>query len=387
MALFDFLPKIGVKTVADLASHVDFSNLMKWLRPSGHNDDDLTLNVMMVGGRRCGKTSVLASMQLCFEDVCSQDTNLMLNVADHETLSVIEQKCDEMARYFANKGIAFVPDNNPTRELTRYGFDLKLRKVKGKEAKSKGNQICINFIDYPGEWLTDNATKEELDQLTKCMRTSHIMIVAIDTPYMIEEDGQYGEFSNRYYRTTEMIKRSGFADEENMILFVPLKCERYYNDGEMDVVENKVREVYKNLIQYIQSGGKCAAAITPILTLGGAAFSRFERNEDGEINIREGWGIPDKAIYYFPDDKIKRPTPKFCEQPLFYTLAYALRMAEEAKREPKGGSDAFIQWFRIQFLRWPTAEDFKKEFDKIHGKMKTNGDGFCVLTRSNWLKA
>lgn len=381
MAILDFLPKAGIKAAADMVSSFNPADLMKWLRRTNQNSGDLTLNVMMVGGRRCGKTSVLASMQRCFEDEVSQGTNLTLNTSDMETLNIIEEKRVEMATYFANRGKkSFVPDSNPTLELTSYGFDLGLR---GK----KGNQLCINFIDYPGEWLSANATKFETDRLDECMKTSHIMIVAIDTPHMMEEDGQYGELSNRYYRTTEMIKKSGFADGENLVLFVPLKCERYYNEGKMDLVQSKVCEVYKNLIQHIQTSGKCIAAITPILTLGGAAFSRFERSEDGDIIIREGAGIPDRAIYYFPDDKVAQPNPKYCEQPLFYTLAYALRMAKRAKEEKKSGVDRFIQWFQTQLLNWPSAKDYGEEFDKIRQKMITSEDGYCILSKSNWLKA
>lgn len=379
MSFFDFIPKGGVKTAAGAAAMIEpLKDLMKLLRRTEHNSGDLNLNVMMVGGRRCGKTSVLASMQSCFEEKVRKDTNLTLNTADAETLSTIEQKRAEMARYFANKGKAFVPDSNPTLELTSYGFDLELRKGK----KKSGGRICINFIDYPGEWLSDKAALAEMKQLEACMKTSHIMIIAIDTPYMLEENGQYGELANRYYRVTEMIKKSGFADGENMILFVPLKCERYYNEKKMDAVQSAVCEAYKNLIQYIQDGGKCIAAITPILTLGCAEFSHFARDEDGEIIIRDGIEIPDKAIYYFPDDTATRPEPKFCEQPLFYVLAYTLGIAKKITKDKKGAIDEFLQWFRTQFRNWPSAEDYDNEFKRIRQKMRVSEDGYCILTKS-----
>lgn len=377
MAMFDFFSELA--EIAAVMPVIDW--MKKWLWHPGQRDGDLTINVMMIGGRRCGKTSVLASMQSCFEDVASQDTNLMLNTADSDTLDVIERKKHEMIMYFKSKGKKFfVPDSNPTLELTSYGFDLSLR-------DKKRNKLCINFIDYPGEWLSAKASKEDQERLAVLMKTSHIMIVAIDTPYMMEEDGQYGEFSNAYYRTTEMIKKSGFIDKESMILFVPLKCERYLNDKKIDLVQSKVCEVYKNLIQYIQYSGKCTAAITPILTLGGAAFSRFARNDDGEIIMREGTDIPDKAIYYFPDDKVTEPEPRFCEQPLFYTLAYTLHMAKAEKEKKKSGIEEAIQWLQTQFFKWPSAADYEKEFAKIRQKMKTSEDGYYVLNKSSWLKS
>lgn len=373
MALIDFL------SIPEIKLPFDPMEVMKKLRPSRQNKGGLDLNIMMVGGRRCGKTSVLASMQRCFEDV-SQDTNLMLNTADNETLDVIEQKRREMQKYFFNKDMAFEPDSNPTLALTTYGFDLDLH---GK----KGHHLGLNFIDYPGEWLSPKASPSEKDELNKYMKTSHILVVAIDTPYMMEEEGKYNDDVNFCYRITEMIKKSGFADKENLILFVPLKCERYYREEKMTLVHNKICKVYETLIQVIQAGGKCAAAITPILTLGGAEFSRFARNENGDLILREGTDIPDKAIYYFPDASVKEPEPKYCEQPLFYILAYALRMAKKAKEDKKGSMDALFQWFQTELLKWPSAADYGQEFDRIRSKMKTSGNGYCILTKSSWLRA
>lgn len=385
MALLDFWKNDGIKAIRDVVSMPKVvSDIMKQLGRTEKNSGDLVINVMMVGGRRCGKTSVLASMQSCFEEKVSQDTNLVLNTANSETLGTIEQKRAEMAMYFANKGPAkaFVPDSNPTLELASYGFDLELRLGQ----KKPGGRICINFIDYPGEWLSDKATTEETKQLETHMKMSRIMIIAIDTPYMMEEKGQYGEFTNRYYRVTEMIKKSGFADGENMILFVPLKCERYFNEGKMDLVQNAICEAYQNLIQHIKGSENCIAAITPILTLGGAEFSHFARNEDGDIIMREGAAIPDQAIYYFPDETVKRPEPKFCEQPLFYVLAYTLDMVKRMREDKKNVKDEIVEWFRIQFLKWPSAEDYRAEFDKVRQKMKMSEGGYCILTKKSFLK-
>ena len=75
--------------------------------------EDLRIQVMMVGGRRCGKTSILAAMQSNFQELLA-DTDLTLVCSDMDTLSVLDAKHNEIDDYFNNMGNrTFIPDNNP----------------------------------------------------------------------------------------------------------------------------------------------------------------------------------------------------------------------------------------------------------------------------------
>ena len=157
------------------------------------NKDDLEINVMMFGGRRCGKTSVLAAMQSCFENQFGKG-NFIISTADTETLFAIEDKKEEILAYFQDKGKkrSFVPDQNPTENIMNYKFYISL--------KHKHNgRIIINFIDYPGEWLSNQNKIKELEAL---MKESHIILVAIDTPHLMEGIGNtdpdtLGKFNNK----------------------------------------------------------------------------------------------------------------------------------------------------------------------------------------------
>ena len=53
--------------------------------------ENYSINVMMFGGRRCGKTSVLAAMQSSFEKSFGKG-NLTISTADDDTLFTIEAK-------------------------------------------------------------------------------------------------------------------------------------------------------------------------------------------------------------------------------------------------------------------------------------------------------
>ena len=349
----------------------------------GKSEFDLTVNVMMVGGRRCGKTSVLAAMQSCFEDQLN-GTPLVIGPADWDMLDIIEDKQREMARYFLERGSSrdFIPDQAPTEEILEYQFYVGL--------KDKKNRICVKFVDYPGEWLSH---KDRRESLINYAEKSRILLIAIDTPHLMEQKGRFNDNRNLCRRVSEMVKNIGFADAEKgpgMVLLVPLKCERYYNRQQMGEVSARVQEAYKPLLQYLQQPGingpssRITIAITPILTMGGAEFGRFQRDDDGNIMVDEKWGTPLHAIYHFPDMNKEAPEPQYCEQPLLYVLSHVFEQARRAKKKLKTGNgllDVVISLVQSNLLQWPSAEDYLKQAQLVNDNLKQDGDGYSILSR------
>lgn len=346
------------------------------------NKYDLTVNVMMVGGRRCGKTSVLAAMQNCFEAQCT-NTPLVIGAADLDLLNIIEAKNDEINRYFIRGGKerGFVPDDTPTEELMQYPFYVGI--------KGKSNRIRINFIDYPGEWLNG---KEHWDVLEQCMSQSRILLIAIDTPHLMEEEGLYNDAKNKCMRITQMVKDIDFASPAKgagMILFVPLKCERYYNHNEINDVTDNIRKVYKPLIDYLHQPESdqirrswITIAITPIMTMGleTAEFSHFERDEN--YDIKTVGGIPTCARYIFMDNCKNSPDPKYCEQPLLYVLAYVLDMTSRVKSAYRFKfAHHILNFLQSSLLKWPSAEDYQGQSSAIKNKLKLRGDGYYIVDK------
>lgn len=364
--------------------------------------NELKINVMMVGGRRCGKTSVLSAMQSCFE---SQFGGMLPFVISSKgaTVDELEEKRNEVREYFLckEKSRTFVPDSNPTFDVTEYPFDISLKDSK--------NRIKINFIDFPGEWWNNS---EYGDKLKKRMNESRILLIAIDTPHLMEEDGLYNDRRNRCFRITEMVKQVGFADVDKgagLILLIPLKCERYLNDGRMEEVRIKAEKEYEQLIQYVKQPGNdgkrslCQIAVTPIFTMGGAAFDKFERNSDMEIDIDPQYKTPKKAIYYFPDMTKKEPEPKYCEQPLLYVLKFTFEAAQGVLKKANNSKNPllilsetlsrFLKNLPVNPLFSVIAdflaenisalggtEDYLKYADEIDKRLKKSGDGYRILT-------
>lgn len=168
-------------------------------------NEDIKIQVMMIGGRRCGKTSVLSAMQANFQEVFS-NTGLSIVASDMNTLNTLHAKQSEINNYFLNKdeGRQFVPDAAPTEDKSVYSFNVTFANKKGK--------VKIDFVDYPGEWLKDSSKNEDLQ---KEMEKSSVIIVAIDTPYMMEEKGKYNDNRNACSITIEMLKMAMDQNEDS----------------------------------------------------------------------------------------------------------------------------------------------------------------------------
>lgn len=337
--------------------------------------EDLKVQVMMVGGRRCGKTSILAAMKANFEEQFAE-TKLTVAFSDLDTLEVLEAKNNEIADYFlrTEEIRTFTPDSNPTEEMMRYSYSIGIAEKRGK--------IKVDFVDYPGEWLTD---KEHNSDLLECMKNTHAIIVAIDTPHLMEEGGRFNQYRNFCRRTGDMLKMAlEEMNEKRLILFVPLKCERYLSENKMEEVRVKTEEAYKELISYLsRSKNKYEVAVTPIFTLGGAEFSHFERDKQtGEIKINEKFHTPERVVYYFPDITVKKPDPKYCEQPIVYLLAYLMQQAGEKKATKYEQENMFGKLgIRMQewFFHTTTASDYLTQKDVVLKKLKKQDDGYHIV--------
>lgn len=342
---------------------------------------DLEVTVVMMGGRRCGKTSVLASMQKCFDENFNGQSPLVITSTGEYTVNAIENKRHELVGYFNKRGRWFRPDIKPTSDITTYGFTVGLR--------GKNSRICVKFVDFPGEYLDGSGHEVELQSLKNELEKSKIVLIAIDTPYLMECDGNFNELCNRCYRTTELLKTCGFGDRgPGLLLFVPIKCEKYEIEGRMLEVIDRIEEAYKDVIKYVGSGegNEYLTAITPIITLGGASFSHFDF-DDGEIKLNSS-GIPETPIYKFSGNE--KYEPENCDLPLLFVLAYTLAMAKRAKEKKRlpGPAGLIVDWFQESILNWPSADEYLQEYESILKRLseaKAKED-VTVLNKCTWIK-
>lgn len=325
----------------------------------GRTQREVDIKVCMLGARGVGKTSVLTSI---FYDGNSSDglygTKIRLGAPpgtnadltkNHEKLQDVFKDRQNIAAIGASSGVS------------EFRFELGML----------NNDAKINLLitDYPGEKVV-----ADKDYVADRVKESQVVLVAIDTPYLIEEDGIHDEEKNQ----TSIIKKFLLDNvgnlQEKIVLFVPLKCEKYLDmktskamrNDRSEELADKVENMYKDVIDKLKENQTVAVAITPIITMGGVIFDQFETNSEG------GTG----AKYKFYDgetaDGVKaKYTPLFCSQPIFYLLSFVTRQYK-LQRKSVGLFGKFLQNFE-------NVEDFFEEMVKIDKRRIYGINGYRVL--------
>ena len=330
------------------------------------------INILMLGGKRCGKTTVLSSM--CSEiDRALAGTRLSLIPKENTVAAlnnasrVIRKKIEE----FDNPLIRTTVDENPTGARQVYQFSFVIPNVE---------TIDVNIHDIPGEWLSSPLHANEVKGL---IAVSKVIIIAIDTPYLFYKmtDKGYGQYHEEYNKPKEIANffRSSLSPEEirdRMILFVPLKCERYYHltyskklnpsrRNYMQDVFNSVCTGYRDLIFYLRSTpqlmNSLTMAVTPILSAGGIDFVKFAIDEETHKVL---------SLYQEPEflpDSQRGYKPMFCEQPILYALTYMIRLALDGNWRMGGGM--------MQARRANPVMELSGFYETMRSKLKRSREG------------
>ncbi len=357
------------------------------------------VNIMMFGGRRCGKTSVLAAMKECFGDVFG-GTDLEISIDDPDTMYMLQEKRQEIENYFSNKTKCMTFNCEGTDDMVDYEMSVSI-------AGKKGSKIHFNFCDFPGEWLIkykqrDDEYKTHYAQLTEKMADCDIIIIAVDSIYLMEKApyetgdcvGRYNSGRNYCSFIANMVKEHFRVSDDSypkMILFVPIKCETYFDNNQMNLLNQRIHTGYKELFDFVQNKENrqnYQVVIAPILTFGEKTvrFSRFEHSTDGQketndIVVDDVTKIPTVAKFLFKNMNATYK-PEFCEQPLLYIIAYLVDLMKKSIEEEKANNSWYKNVIRGIFEKYGTlasAEDFLKESQLIMGKLKKSGDGYELV--------
>lgn len=375
------------------------------------------LKILMMGGRRCGKTSALASL---FEQMVNGPVNNYFTVADQ---TILETKDGESQDSLNGKFLelkqmlgkphtkTFLVDKGPTNNFWNYSLKLK---VPGTD-----RSMFMEFRDSAGEFFEAGGThsKETNDYVSEC----DVFIIIVDTPYLmgcIEEECKDLCSEAINLGTNRINDIHGFLTNINdhdgqdakMVVFVPLKCEKWAKEGRIDEVTDRVKAVYDKTIQALSAYKKMTIGIIPIETAGNILFSEFKEAYTisgkvgrkkrcciiGDSTIRLEDGTPKKiketdVVNEDPEcviagTNLMRPyawyninpndpsyAPKNCEQLPLHILHFMFGKYKEIEtQKEKGGFFSFLKglWDRI-------CEVFGKikidELDKILTKMRTDG--------------
>ncbi len=322
-----------------------------------------TIKATMLGPRAVGKTSIMASI---FSDSRNEVAGTRLSFVPQESCANALTLKKQTLQNIIIKREAFADKPNTgaiaaSSTVTTFDFDMGL--------KDRSKSINISIKDFPGEKL-DNSPEE----VSVFIEESHIVMIAIDTPYLMEENGKYNEDKNDVDHVISFFRNHPKSLKDKFVLLVPLKCERYFHDGMIDEVSDRVAKVYKTLIDFCQEHN-IACAVTPIQTLGGVEFDKFVNNESPMSTLS-------KLSSYRFYGETPEYTPMFCVQPLYYLLTYVANYYEWSKGQPKGFIDK-LKDSVTSFLK--DDDEFLHEIKILSSKMIIDQFGYRILNNNTIL--
>lgn len=372
------------------------------------------LRVLMMGGRRCGKTSVLTSM---FYQAINGDLNniFTLNNAttpqkkDNEEIDSLENKRLELVNFIAAGGNrTFLADKNPTMNFWDYTLRLQI--------PGTGRDMEVVFRDSAGEVFDANSEhyQNTLDYAKEC----DVFVVVVDIPYLmagndVEKDA--ANIKDNIHTFLTNMRRNKAVQ----VIFVPVKCEKWIKEGTIDDVIDAVKTLYKATIKDLLATEKIEVSIIPIQTAGDIVFEELrepyklynannpkdkegqkcslDKNDDTIVitekgmphRLRNGEYVNEDLGGVFPGTAIVRPnawyslyhnpkaaySPHNCEQLVIHIIRF---MFNKTKLENSGGLFKKLWNFIWGEIKPEEMEDALGKLSKS-GLIKDNGDGIEIL--------
>lgn len=346
----------------------------------------MAVKILMLGGRRCGKTSILATVLHALgqksDSISIQDNT---NYSEEKGLSVpLADKRREVDNYLQNSkkignNTIFTVDMTPNNGEGSYQLTMRINGAGATE---------FEFIDVPGEWMAKNSTNHQ--RLNDIAKECDIFIIAIDTPYMMQEENEnIHDVYNRVSEIADVI--SGIPTENSLdrklILFVPVKGEKWLNSPNGGkLIMNKVGRTYaKAIINKYVENPKFEFWCLPVQTVGGIEHARLmppyrvfmnENDEIGEtcsideytgiIHLTNGRTLSGGETNKVEEDRSpsfytsftwlpiswyksngKGFAPQHCEQVTYHIIRFLVEKEKDIIRSNNENRNRYPWWIRI----------------------------------------
>lgn len=377
--------------------------------------------ILMLGGRRSGKSSILASIVYAL----GQNSELF-SITDQTDYTMkdglgisLNAKRIEIDNYLRNRRNAgrnshFLVDMTPNKGESNYNLETQ---IKG------ASKVRFDFVDVQGESM--EVTSPYHSRVKELVGQSDVFVVAIDTPYLMQDINEnINAVWNRTEEITSLLANIKIENEDvdrKLIILCPVKCEKWTQSGQAEKVTERVCQAYKRMINNWVNHSAVDIWVMPIETAGGIVHSKLldgyrlfrgkndrtgelcSKNEiTGQIMLKNGEilvSTPDTIIETEPDKSLmydftqiplswyvvngKGFAPARCEQPAFHIFRFLVKKEEKAVLIEKQAVDTAPWWKRWWKKLWsPPFGRYLAAYSKLINDLedrhliKTSGDGF-----------
>ncbi len=320
--------------------------------------EEIVINATMLGASGVGKTSLLAAMYDRFLHVVGQaDLDIL---PDSDTTRELNQSLIKLKELpTAVRVTAAVPGTADVR-LYRLGIGPKGRRP----------AFTLRFTDYPGKYLvrddySDRAVVEE------ALLQSDVILVAIDTPALVEQAGRFHDMVNVPMIVIDEIRRLlAESAESRLLILTLLKCETYVTTpADVEKLVKLVKTSYQPLLDHIRGEGvrdRVGCVLAAVQTVGAVRLLKVDDES------------PTNPVFHFCATSIKAHyQPVDTDQPLRYLLRFVINKYRAEGRP-----------FRKWITEWVTGVDSKlgAAVDTFAKECKTSG-GFEIVQHHPLLQA
>jgi hypothetical protein len=287
--------------------------MLEFMRRRRGHGPKVVITAAMLGSVGVGKTTLLASMYERFADVVG---SIALDIRpNRETSLQLQTYIDTLQQLPADVKVEAALDG--TREVRRHNFAVG----------STGQQpvFTLQFIDYSGQYVT-HKDYEFREQVSQALAASDVMLVAIDAPALIEENGRFHTRINADMQVTHEIKEllSRSADSKLIILTL-LKCETYLlTEQSTKRLIDRVTEAYHPLLSYIGTDAirpRVGCVLAAVKTIGPIKLYEIDSTN------------PEKLVFRFRTTKVNAVyAPEDTDQPLRYLLRFVINKYRSESR-------------------------------------------------------
>lgn len=241
------------------------------------------IKVMMFGASRSGKTSILASMYSLRTSVTNYGFTLRDKTQEENEQDTLIESVNGMKNLLGSKaGFTRMGTLRGSQGMFNYTFEL------GYSNYSKVSPTDLTFIDVAGESFKSKSS--DYGKVCEIAKDCQILIVAVDTPALLlaKKKNDYG-WDNEINCTDSLIdavQNLGINCKKDdlginpikMVIFVPIKCERWLHDSEnsaeyMKQIVSQIELVYSESIAVCKSKeSRTKVMIMPVETIGGLEF-------------------------------------------------------------------------------------------------------------------
>lgn len=242
----------------------------------------------MLGARRAGKTSLLAAVADTFNDESLKKYLIIEEtIPNNGSQHTLSGKVDSFKKFMKDfEGKIILNDEDPTNTFHDYMIRVCLPGMNG--------EMRMTFTDANGEFYYQG--DRNFDDIKKRILGYDVIIVAVDSVYLMEAVNAENDLcskplSDAYNQVDSVHSLLSALNDDNgnnarLVIFAPVKCERWAKSGDIDKVTQRVEESYSTTIKALKAFSNIKVMVLPVQTLGNVIFD--SHHEAYQVTNKEG---------------------------------------------------------------------------------------------------